>query len=62
MTPKAFRAWLAAMQAAGHAKTETECAQMLGYRAATLPKQRGGDQRLALACAALLAGLEPFEG
>ena len=45
MTPEAFRAWLAAMQAAGRAKTETECAQMLGYRAATLPKQRGGDQR-----------------
>ena len=62
MTPEAFRAWLAAMQAAGRAKTETECAQMLGYRAATLPKQRGGDRRLALACAALLAGLEPFVG
>lgn len=62
MTPEAFRAWLAAMRAAGRARTETECAQMLGYRSATRPKQLGGDHRLALACAALLAGLQPFEG
>ena len=63
MTPEAFTRWLADMQASGKARNKSDCARALGV----LPKHlhryeaNGGDTRLALACAALLADLTPYE-
>lgn len=62
MTAAAFNAWIAEMKSAGLAKSDADCARMLGYEPKHLPRQKssGGDQRLALACAALLSGLSPY--
>lgn len=59
MTPDAFCDWLAAMKAVGLASSDADCARLLRVRADQVVrwKTRGGDYRLALACAALLAGL-----
>lgn len=63
MTPEAFTRWLADMKSAGLARSDADCARLLG----TLPKHinrykdRGGDSRLSLACAALLKGLTRYE-
>lgn len=65
MTAPQFAAWLAAMKAAGVAKTQIEAAALLGVsRQAVSGWLRHGvpqdcATRTALACAALLAGLEP---
>lgn len=63
MTPEAFARWLAEMKAAGLAKSDADCARALGFAPKNLPryKERGGDDRLALACAAVLGRLEPYE-
>lgn len=63
MTPDAFKRWLADMKSAGLAKSDADCARLLGYEPKHLPRQKtnGGDRRLALACAALLSGAEPYE-
>lgn len=63
MTAAAFNAWLAEMKSAGHAKSDADCARLLGYEPKHLPRQKysGGDKRLALACAALLSGLSPYD-
>ena len=63
MTPEAFARWLADMKSAGLAKSDADCARLLGYDPKHLPRQKtnGGDRRLALACAALLSGEDPYE-
>lgn len=63
MTPDAFKRWLADMKSAGLAESDADCARLLGYEPKHLPRQKttGGDRRLALACAALLSGAEPYE-
>ena len=63
MTPDAFNRWLADMKSAGLAKSDADCARLLGYDPKHLPRQKtnGGDRRLALACAALLSGDDPYE-
>ena len=64
MTPTAFKRWLAAMKAAGLAKSDAEALRQLGFSSAntgTNIKRRGGDKVLALACTALLHRLPPFE-
>lgn len=63
MTPDAFNRWLAEMQASGKARNESDCARALDHLPKNLHrlKQNGGDKRLALACAALLHGLRPYE-
>lgn len=63
MTPAAFVAWLAEMKSAGLARSDAECARLLGLSANSivLMKQtRGTDRRTALACRALLHRLEPY--
>ena len=63
MTPESFKCWLADMKSAGLAKSDADCARLLGYDPKHLPRQKtnGGDRRLALACAALLSGEDPYE-
>ena len=62
MTPAAFIAWLAEMKSAGLARSGAEAGRLLGVSANTVVemKQRGADKRTALACRALLLGLEPY--
>lgn len=62
MTPETFNAWLAAMKAAGRADTDADCAVALDVSRNTIVtlKRNGADRRTALACAALLAGLEAY--
>lgn len=62
MTPTQFTHWLAAMKAAGLAKTDRKCADLLGLSANSVlaMKSRGADKRTALACRALLHRLEPY--
>lgn len=63
MTPTSFKAWLAAMKAAGLAKSDAAAARALGVHVNTVVrwKQDGTDAPyLALACAAMLNRLEPY--
>lgn len=62
MTPNVFTAWLAEMRTAGLARSDAECARLLGVsaNAVVAMKRRGADQRTALACRALLHRLEPY--
>lgn len=62
MTPAQFTAWLAAMKAAGLARTDAECGRLLGVSANSVlaMKARGADLRTALACGALIAGIGPW--
>lgn len=61
MTPAAFCAWLVDMRSAGLARSDAECARLLGVSANAVVgmKRRGADRRTALACRALLHRLEP---
>ena len=63
MTPNSFNAWLVAMKSAGLARSDAECARLLGVSANSVVamKQRGADLRTALACRALLHRMEPYE-
>ena len=62
MTADQFIKWLVAMRMKGIAKSDAECARLLGISANGLVgiKKNGTDQRTALACRALLEGLEPY--
>ena len=62
MTPDAFTRWLADMQSAGLARSDAACARLLGLSANSIVtmKARGCDHRTALACRALLAGLNAY--
>lgn len=62
MTPDAFTSWLQAMRAAGLARSDAECARLLGISANSVVKMKrnGTDTRTALACRALLHRLEPW--
>lgn len=64
MTPTAFRQWLANMKSAGLSRSDAEAGRMLGKSADQIVryKQKGADHTVALACAALLAGLVPYAG
>ena len=67
MTPDAFARWLAAMKAAGLARTDADCARLLGLtpHAVVRMKREGvtgaASTRTALACRALLDGLAAYE-
>lgn len=63
MTPETFALWLADMKSAGLARSDAECARLLGVSANSVVamKQRGADLRTALACRALLHRMEPYE-
>jgi ribosomal protein L2 len=62
MTAAQFNAWLAAMKAAGLARSDAECGRLLGRSADQVVryKQSGADRMVALACRALLHRLEPY--
>jgi streptomycin 6-kinase len=63
MTPSSFTNWRAAMKAAGLAKSDADCARLLGItpRGFSTLKQKGtDDRRTALACAALLRKIKPY--
>lgn len=62
MPPEAFTRWLADMKSAGLARSDAECARLLGISANGLlkMKKQGTDRRTALACRALLHRLEPY--
>ena len=63
MTGVSFCRWLADMRVAGLARSDAECARLLGKSANAIVsmKQNGADRRTALACRALLHRLEPYE-
>ncbi len=62
MTSASFNRWLADMKSAGLARSDAECARLLGVSANTVVslKREGADTRTALACRALLHRLEPY--
>ena len=63
MTPASFINWLSDMKSAGLAKTDLDCARLLGVTKNTILnlKERGGNHRDALACRALLHRMEPYK-
>ena len=63
MLPNTFIAWLADMKSAGLARSDAECARLLGVSANAVVelKKRGADRRTALACCSLLHRMEPYE-
>jgi hypothetical protein len=63
LTAKQFINWLAAMKTAGLARSDAECGRLLGKSDDTIVrlKRLGTDRTTSLACAALLAGLSPYE-
>lgn len=63
MTPSAFIQWLAAMKAAGLARSDAAAGRLLGVSANTMVKLKrdGTDRRTALACRALFHRLEPWD-
>lgn len=62
MTATAFTEWLAAMKAAGLARSDAAAARLLGVSANTVVtmKREGADLRTALACRALFHRMEPW--
>jgi hypothetical protein len=62
MTPQQFKEWLAAMKAAGLARSDAACARLLGISANSVVnmKRDGTDKRTALACGALINMVEPW--
>jgi hypothetical protein len=63
LTPDSFAAWLTEMQAKGLARSDAECGRLLGMTARQIlnMKRKGTDQRTALACAALLRKIKPYQ-
>jgi DNA-binding CsgD family transcriptional regulator len=63
MTAAQFTKWLAEMKSAGLARSDAECARMLGVSANSVVamKKNGADLRTALACRALLHRMIPYE-
>ena len=62
MTADQFARWLADMKSAGLARSDAECARLLGVSANSVVamKKNGADLRTALACRALLHRMEPY--
>jgi DNA-binding CsgD family transcriptional regulator len=62
MTPETFTRWLADMKSAGLARSDAECARLLGLSANSVVsmKRAGADRRTALACRALLHRMKPY--
>lgn len=64
MTPDQFTRWLADMRSAGRIRFKKDAADMLGksYEMVRLYERDGTREvQTDLACAALLAGLEPYQ-
>lgn len=63
MRPEAFINWLADMKSAGLARSDAECARLLGISPNGLIKRKkqGANLETALACRALLHRMPPYE-
>ena len=61
MTSDAFKRWLADMKSAGLAKSDADCARLLGYCDVVIQKRNGGDQRFAMVCIAALHRMQAYE-
>ena len=64
MSREAVRRWLAAMKAEGLAKSDADCARLVGVHPNTMTNWRNKgveDKTTRLAMAAVLAGLEPYQ-
>ena len=64
MTGEQFVKWLAEMKTLGLANTDKAAAELLGVTTTTMLnlKAKGTNRRTALACAALVKEIPPFEG
>lgn len=63
MTPQSFQNWLAEMRETRRAKSDKECAALLGVaqNSVVIMKREGTkDLRTDLACRALLHGMQPY--
>lgn len=62
MTPEAFTSWLAAMKAAGLARSDAAAGRLLGISANAVVRRKneGTTHEVALACRALFHRLEPW--
>lgn len=63
MTPTAFTKWLADMKSAGLARSDADCAKLLGVHVNSVVKRKreGADTETALACRALLHRLDAYQ-
>ncbi|WP_376742349.1 hypothetical protein [Ensifer canadensis] len=63
MPAAAFNRWIDEMKVAGLARSDAECARLLGVSANAMVtlKKNGSDRRTALACRALLHRMAPFD-
>lgn len=63
MTPADFEAWLAAMKSAGRIRFAMDACDLLGVHQNTVTtyRRKGAPVSIALACAALLKGLKPYQ-
>lgn len=62
MTGEQFCKWLDEMKASGLAKSDAQCAKMLGIHPVSLVKRKtnGAKRETALACRALLHRIQPY--
>lgn len=63
MTPEQFKSWLAAMKSAGKAASDRAAADALGVhpqRVAQMKRDGTAQIQTDLACAALLADIDPY--
>lgn len=62
MSPEAFARWLDEMKAKGLARSDAECARLLGItpRQIINIKANGASLQTSLACAALLRKVKPY--
>lgn len=63
MNPEQFNRWLEAMKASGRGSSDTEVGKLLGKSRSAVArfKLTGSDRTVALACNALINGLEVYE-
>lgn len=62
MDAATFRKWLREMKGAGLARTDAECADLIGVKPGAVAryKAEGARKPIALACRALLHRMEPY--
>ena len=63
MTPENVAQWISEVKAAGLARTDKDCAALIGYTPHQLVnlKREGTERRaIGLACAAALKGIKPY--
>lgn len=62
MLPETFKRWIVEMKMAGLAKSDADCARLLGVspNAVVSMKHKGTDRRTELACRALLHRMTPY--